>query len=334
MQHNTVVKAIIHTLFWLFYSVILFVFDCQFQTDLTITCYDLNDLILLSLAVGLTYFNELFLLPYFFKKKAFAAYSAIVAGLVFSVIFLYCYFVLHCQDSVGACFADDLWVIALPLVFLSFIWVVIQFFEKQKEIEILHKDRLEMELKFLKSQINPHVLFNSLNTIYAQALVENDRIAEMILMLSENLKYVLNQSNDAFVDLEKDIDFIENYLEFKRLRTQGINQISYTKDIDSYNYSIVPLILVDLIENAFKYSVYKENELSEIIIDLSIKDGNLKFVCTNEYDEHSKIEKGNTTQIGLKNLRKRLDLLYKHDYSLDINRDKNMFTVELKLKLA
>jgi LytS/YehU family sensor histidine kinase len=207
-----------------------------------------------------------------------------------------------------------------------------EFFEKQKELEKAYSDKLEIELKFLKSQINPHVLFNSLNTIYAQALKKDEDIAEMILMLSENLEYVLNQSNDVMVSLEKDISFIENHLEFKALRTQGIYNIIYKKEIDSYKYSIAPLVLVDLIENAFKYALYKANELSDISIFMGIQKGQLHFTCENEFDSSSQKRK-KKNEIGLKNARQRLALLYKNKHTLDIRSDNGIFLVELKMDL-
>jgi LytS/YehU family sensor histidine kinase len=151
-------------------------------------------------------------------------------------------------------------------------------------------------------------------------------------MLSENLEYVLNQSNDVKVDLEKDIAFIENHLKFKELRTQGIFQITYKKDIDSYKHTIAPLILVDLIENAFKYAVCKEDELSDIIIFLSIQKGKLHFVSKNEFDTSSQKKKVKT-EIGLKNVRQRLQILYANHHSLNIDQEDGVFKVDLTIDL-
>jgi two-component system LytT family sensor kinase len=131
---------------------------------------------------------------------------------------------------------------------------------------------------------------------------------ELFLLLSDNLKYVLNQSDDVLVDLEKDIAFIENYLNFQDLRTQATIKVNYTKEIDSYNHTIAPLILIDLIENAFKYAAYKEDQLSDINIHLGIENGRLHFVCGNEFDPSGNRVKEDSTEIGLKNLRQRLQL--------------------------
>ena len=285
---------------------------------------------MLILVSSIAYFNDQLLLPYYFNRKNYLTYTLIVFVLLFSSVFFYSFFLLGNQN-IFTCFSINFWVILIPFIFLSFVWVVLRFYEKQKELEKAQKDRLEIELKFLKSQINPHVLLNSLNTIYAQALKESDAIAAMILMLSENLKYVLNQSTDTLVDLEKDLTFIDNYLTFQKLRTQGIINIIYKKEVDSYNHTIAPLILIDLIENAFKYKINKDGELSNINIYLSVQNGKLHFICKNEFEINSKKEK--TTQIGLKNLQKRLFLIYNNNYVLNINKNNGMYIVDLKINL-
>lgn len=319
MNQKAIIKVIIHSLFWISYISVLVVLNPLKYDAFYTSTYPKIEISFLLLVLSITYLNDLFLLPYFFKKKSFALYSVIAFGLILLVAFLYCYYVLGFVDSLFACYSDDLWIIALPFVLLSFIWVVLEFSEKQIELDQAKRERVESELKFLKAQINPHVLFNSLNTIYAKAIKENDEIAELILILSDNLKYVLNTSNDTFVNLEKEIIFIENYLEFQKLRTQGINNIIYNKEVDSYNHSFAPLILIDFIENAFKYSIFRDEGQSDIIINLKINNGSMQFTCMNEFDpDFVDKENNETTQIGLKNLEKRLELIYQNKYDLRI----------------
>jgi hypothetical protein len=333
MKHKSIIKFTIHALFWLFYIVVLFVFDPPNEGQQEIPWIEKIELDLLLMVATIAYLNDQLLLPYFFKRKSYFIYGVINVFLLSGATLFYCYFLRGLDVDMSVCFSNNLWIIALPVVFLSFIWLIFRFFDKQNELESAYQDKLELELKFLKTQINPHVLFNSLNTIYAEAIKENDTIAEMILMLSENLKYVLNQSNDVLVDLEKDISFIENHIKFTERRTQGINHIVYEKEIDSYQHSIAPLILIDLIENAFKYASYKSDRLSEIIVRLKIENGKLHFTSSNEYDVVPENEKLDTTQIGLKNLRKRLELIYKDKYELLINKDNGFFVVDLKIDL-
>lgn len=333
MQLKVIIKFIIHSLFWIFYIVVLFVFDPLCFDDLNTSWYDKIEAYFLLLVAGVAYLNELLLLPYFFKRKSYLSYALVTVGVLFITNYFYCYYVIKCEDSLFICYSSNLWIIALPFIFLAFIWVVLEFFEKQKELEKAHNDKLELELKLLKLQINPHVLFNNLNTIYSKAVNENETVAELILMLSENLKYVLNQSKEKLVDLEKDLTFIENYLKFQALRTEGVNNIIYKKEIDSYNHSIAPLILIDFIENAFKHSVYKENELCTIDIFIKIQNGNLQFICKNEYDDAIYEEKQAVTGIGIENIKQRLRLIYKDNYTLDIQKKNNVFNVELNIDL-
>jgi LytS/YehU family sensor histidine kinase len=332
MLNKTVSKLLIHTLFWVLFIIVLFVFDADYEEGLSINWFNSRKFFLLALIFIISYINDLVLLPYFVQKKIFLSYTVVVLTMIIITTLFYCS--INCADSILLCFSVDIWIVIIPVVSLSLIWMVFMFLNKQRELEKSNNDRIKLELKFLKTQINPHVLFNSLNTIYAKAVNENEEIAEMILMLSQNLKYVLNKSNDTFVDLEKDITFIENYLEFQKSRTQGINNIIYKKEVDSYNHSIAPLILIDFIENAFKHSTYKDGGLSDITINLNIKNGEIHFICSNEFDSTNIHQENNdTTQIGLKNLKQRLELIYKNKYVLNINKENGVFKVDLKIDL-
>ncbi|WP_238320919.1 sensor histidine kinase [Neotamlana nanhaiensis] len=224
------------------------------------------------------------------------------------------------------CLSDYLWQTLVPLIFFSFVWMLYRFIDEQQEVEKVKKEHSEMELKFLKSQINPHVLFNNLNTIYSYALEKPDETPELILMLSNNLKHVLYESNENVVALEKEMVFIDNYIQFQKLRTEGVKTINYTQKIDAYNHRIAPLLLITIIENAFKHSVLN----SVISIDIKVENGQLKLTCENDFD----VLKGSTAQqnIGLKNLEKRLGLQYKNNYQLKVEK-KERFKVILLINL-
>ncbi|MCT4700056.1 sensor histidine kinase [Tenacibaculum haliotis] len=189
----------------------------------------------------------------------------------------------------------------------------------------IEQERTEMELKFLKSQINPHVLFNNLNTIYSYAIEKPDKAPDLILRLSDNLKHVLYESNAEKVNLEKEIKFIDNYIAFHKIRTEGIKQINYQTSTDNARYEIAPLLLITIIENAFKHSIFNS------VIDINIKAEENKLTCSCENHYHEKSIQS-TAAIGLDNLKKRLDLLYKNKYELSIN-DTGIFKVLLVVNL-
>lgn len=223
------------------------------------------------------------------------------------------------------CLSDYLWQTLTPLLFFSFIWMLFRYINQTEEVEKIKQERTEMELKFLKSQINPHVLFNNLNTIYSYSLEKPDNTPDLILKLSDNLKHVLYESNAEKVSLDKEIQFINNYITFHKIRTEGLKEVDCHISSDSDTYTIAPLLLITIIENAFKHS----STNSKIIIDIIAK--NNVLTCTSKNSFNKKIVKNNTA-IGLGNLKKRLDLLYKDKYQLAIETS-DVFEISLILNL-
>ncbi|WP_292950159.1 sensor histidine kinase [Olleya sp. UBA1516] len=240
---------------------------------------------------------------------------------------VYCNVFAQCGCSIMKCLSDYLWQTLVPLIFFSFIWMLFRFLDEQKQKEDLIKQHTEMELKFLKSQINPHVLFNNLNTIYSYSIEKPTETPELILMLSDNLKHVLYDSNAQYVDLDKELQFLDNYIKFQKIRTEGVKQINYTTSITSNYLKIGPLLLITIIENAFKHSVLN----SVISIEIIEENNLLKCTCINDFE--SKITDTTQFKIGLINLEKRLQLLYPEKHQLVIeNSDK--FKVVLTLHLV
>lgn len=313
-------QVLVHILFWmLFVFVSLFLFSDFYWRENPFLQY-------VSLLVAIVYLNNFFLLPFFVKKKLYVLYVFVFAGISFFATQLYCYAFAQCGCSLPKCLSDYLWQSLVPLIFFSFIWILYRFIDEQEEVEKIKKEHAEMELKFLKSQINPHVLFNNLNTIYSYSIEKPEDTPELILMLSDNLKHVLYESNEKTISLEKEIHFIDNYMKFQTIRTEGVKRITYAKSISSFNHQIAPLLLITIIENAFKHSVLN----SEIKVNITEEEGVLDFICENDFDSQKVTT--NDLKIGLQNLEKRLELIYKDDYEFRIDKDKT-FKVSLKLNL-
>ncbi|GAA4889162.1 sensor histidine kinase [Flaviramulus aquimarinus] len=313
-------QVLVHILFWMLFTFVsLFLFSDFYWTENPFLQY-------VSLLVAIVYLNNFFLLPFFVKKKLYVLYVFVFAAISFLATQLYCYAFAQCGCTIIKCLSDYLWQSLVPLIFFSFIWILYRFIDKQEEVETIKKEHIEMELKFLKSQINPHVLFNNLNTIYSYSLEKPNETPELILMLSDNLKHVLYESNEKTISLEKEIHFIDNYIKFQTIRTEGAKQIIYKKSVDSLVYQIAPLLLITIIENAFKHSTLN----SDIVVNIKVENGILNFTCENDFDT----QKVTTTElkIGLQNLEKRLELIYKDDYDFNIS-NTNTFTVSLKLNL-
>ena len=313
-------QLLVHLLFWLlFIFVSLFIFSAYYWKENPFLQY-------LSILGVIVYTNNLILLPYFVKKKMYILYAIVIAVVSVLATQLYCNVFAQCGCTIMKCLSDYLWQTLVPLIFFSFIWMLYRFIDKQEEIEIIKKEHTEMELKFLKSQINPHVLFNNLNTIYSYSIEKPNEVPDLILMLSDNLKHVLYESNSKTISLNKELQFLDNYIKFQKIRTEGVKRIHYTTEIDSNNHQIAPLMIITIIENAFKHSTIN----SDINIGLKVRDGILECTCKNDFNK----EKLSTDEfkIGLQNLEKRLNLIYKDNYEFRITRNNN-FTVYLKLNL-
>ena len=313
-------QILVHILFWmLFVFVSLFLFSDFYWKENPFLQY-------LALLVIIVYGNNLLLLPFFVRKKMYRLYIFVFVVISFLATQLYCYAFAQCGCSIFKCLSDYLWQTLVPLIFFSFIWMLYRFIDKEDEVEAIKKEHVEMELKFLKSQINPHVLFNNLNTIYSYSLEKPNEVPEMILMLSGNLKHILYESNSKTISLEKEIQFIDNYMKFQVLRTEGTKHVNYIKNIDSYHHQIAPLLLITIIENAFKHSTL----YSDVSISISVENGILECLCENDYD-NEKVSKTDF-RIGLQNLEKRLELIYQDAYEFRIDKDEK-FKVYLRLNL-
>ncbi|MBO0320724.1 histidine kinase [Muricauda sp. CAU 1633] len=204
--------------------------------------------------------------------------------------------------------------------------------QKQDEIDELQSTIQESELQFLRSQINPHFLFNNLNNLYSYALQNSPKTPEIILEMSGVLRYMLYESKEQFVSLKKEIEQLDNFIRLYKLQIENRGDVNFeTVNIKS-GYKIAPLILIVFIENAFKHS--QSGQSSDIEIDISVKmsDSVLEFHCKNNFESVPSLDtvaKG----IGLRNVQKRLELLYPNKHRLEINEENNSYIVYLRLEL-
>lgn len=193
---------------------------------------------------------------------------------------------------------------------------------------------LNAELNFLKGQIHPHFLFNTLNNLYALSLVKSEKTSEVIIGLSEILKYMLYETKSATIELGRDVKVLENYIALEKIRYEDRLELNFKVSENINDYQIAPLLLMPLVENAFKHGTSERAGEVWINIDLAIKNDILKFKISNSKPEQlpSDIErhKGN---IGLPNVRKRLELLYHRNYDLKFFDEDEMFAVILEIKL-
>jgi hypothetical protein len=220
---------------------------------------------------------------------------------------------------------------AFPAVLLmSLKYVDVQVAAKEAEKNLI-KEKLSGELKFLKNQLHPHFLFNTLNNIYALTRKKSDKAPEVVMKLSELLSFMLYEAASKTVPIEKEIRFLEDYILLERIRyTDTGLSVSFKKEMDDPLQPIVPLLLLPLVENAFKHGASENHFDSFIDISLTVKNQQLNFSVINSYEEQLPKNRSNT--IGLHNTERQLELLYREQL-LTIQSEDNVFKVLLTVNL-
>lgn len=210
-----------------------------------------------------------------------------------------------------------------------------RYLETKDQLQQLEAEKTAAELSALKSQVNPHFLFNSLNNLYSLALDKDERTPGIILRLSQTMRYLLYESNADFVPLEKEIEHLTNYVEMQRLRVGEKSQISFEVTGNPAEKQVAPLLFLPLVENGFKHGIKGETEGAFIKILLQVLDNQLVFKTENNKGTVDEVEKGQYSGgVGLHNLRRRLDLLYPGKHHLEITDGIATFTAVLKIELA
>ena len=193
----------------------------------------------------------------------------------------------------------------------------------------LEKEKVELELNFLKAQVNPHFLFNTLNNLYGLIIHKRaDASAETVTRLSDFMRYSLENAHKKSILLSEEIKLLQNYIELESLRLNHTN-VSFALDVDENSISLPPLLFIPLLENAFKYNTDKKD--TNLIIDLSVKDAVLQLTIQNTFNP--KKPENEIGGLGLSNLQKRLGLYFSDKYKYDVQIENSVYTVSLKLVL-
>ncbi len=193
------------------------------------------------------------------------------------------------------------------------------------------KEKLQAELSYLKAQINPHFLFNTLNSIYSLALLKSNKTPEAIVKLSSMMRYVMHEATEKYVSLESELNYIQSYIDLQKIRLDETASVVYETEIEIGGKKIAPLILIPFIENAFKHGVNPEVN-SSIIITLKTKDDTLTLYVYNLKVPHSQYSE-TKSGYGLANAKQQLNLLYPDKHSLYLQNEADHFSVSLTLDL-
>ena len=219
--------------------------------------------------------------------------------------------------------------IIILMIVMTIGYSVQEFLLKIKKEEKINTQQTLAELSLLKSQISPHFLFNVLNSLYALSLKKSEETPDVILKLSDILRYSLYESQEKEISINKEIQILKTYIDIEKIRISENANITFNHDEIKDSVKIAPMLLLPLIENAFKHGTDSTIETSYIKAFLSCNEKSLIFNCENSFKESSQKDVGG---IGIENVRKRLQLLYPSKHQFEIEKDKDVFKVILEIK--
>jgi len=342
-------QFLLHLFFWILVYLFFIVFYGRSSRDYGTTIIFVS--MLLPLSIATTYFLNYFIIPrYLFTKKygkfvLFVFYTFVVSIWLEMFISLVVFILItnYQADQMNPSSFDGL-LLMVGLYFIIIIAVVIKLvrrsFQMQKRNTELDKHGFEMELKLkeaelklLKAQIHPHFLFNTLNNLYGLTLEKSDEAPKLVLQLSEILDYILYRCDEKLVSLDEELANLKNYIEIEKIRYSGKLKLSTGFPEETGNLKIAPLILLPFVENAFKHGVSHFPGVAFVSIKTKIVETNLFFKIENSRNPILKKEESHSNGVGLKNVRKRLDLIYPEKHMLNIDEKEETFSVNLTLQL-
>ena len=289
--------------------------------------------------IAIFYFNYFVLIPKFLLLKKYLLYVitlvlSIVAAFVLSGVFFNLFDVN--PDNIGSIIPVLLKVepIMRANAFLMLIVSILASISLtiNNHLRQLEKEKLVAQISSLKSQINPHFLFNTLNNIYATAIDTSPRTADMVDKLSEMMRYTMKETQNDFVPLEDEINYLNNYIELQKLRLESKIKFDYTTEGEFFGLLIAPMLLIPFVENAFKHGVNSEQD-SNIRISIKATESELHFLVANNKVKIQSGIKENSSGLGIENTKHRLALIYPSKHLLTIKETENDFIVSLHINL-
>jgi sensor histidine kinase YesM len=325
-----------HIFFWVLYALFWLIVTGSIA-NLSQT---LNTFIVVFFHALVSYFNIYLLVPLLLEKQKYFSYVLSVILSITLICFPLAIIIYFFNpENGGSVWSIDFFLVnsfqtsyAVGLTLI--LHLSLQWYQREKEKSELLRLNSETELKYLKSQINPHFLFNSLNSIYALTLKKSDTAPQTVLKLSEMLRYLLYEAGEKKVTIDKEIAYINNYLELERLRLGNRGHITFEAETDSDEYLIEPMLLMPFLENSFKHGLNKVANNGWIEISLKINNGLMHFVISNNIKKQVIENKEDTVGgIGIENVKKRLNLLYPTKHKLLIESENNIYKVDLTLNI-
>lgn len=333
-------KAVIgHVLFWMIYMAIFTFVEGGYSNEFGVAFY--MELGFLPFRLAVVYLNYFLLLPKFLEERKLSKY--LLQTLIFVVVasFLHRAFMYFYLNDIlfpnwnpkgfpqPYKLVQSAMIITSPMVFLIGIEVLLRWLESERRAEQLAGEKLKAELSYLRSQINPHFFFNTLNNLYGLAMKKSDKTPEVVMKLSELMSYVLYEADKESVPLSKELEQVERYVALEQIRYENRFEVDIKTEGDIDMLNIPPLILLPFVENSFKHGINKSAKDGWISIIVRTN-GELNFTIRNSIPQFSEEEKSGG--LGIENVRKRLELIYPDRHILVCDRGESEYIVNLTIQ--
>jgi len=341
LKRKVVIQIAQHLAFWIIaFAIMLKLFTSS--SEIMKVDYVYTFLFLITLSFGV-YFNLQLLVPRFLQRALYYLYIPLFLINIafwswFNLLFfdklvdyvLPGYYFISYYSYIDICYFFIAFTGITTLLKMARSWFFLA--ETDKKLAQMQQLQTATELYALRAQINPHFLFNSLNSIYSLVLNRNEKAAGAVLRLSDILRYTIYDTRDDFVSLLKELTYLNDYIELQRLRSGPETQINFKIEGEAGNRKIAPLLFIPLVENAFKHGIKGDTENAFVDVNFSIKEDYLCLTVSNNKGVVAETVVVEGVGVGLENVRRRLDLIYPGKYSLDISSDEKQFNVKLSIQ--
>lgn len=275
------------------------------------------------------YVNNLLILPLLKKNVAVFVGLFIVNTVVFAATSVFIISVAEGQELTWTMYVNFVGIVLLALLFATTIRIARDSFMRRQQ----EKDA---ELKLLKAQLNPHFLFNTLNNLYGLSVIKSEKLPDLMLKLSDLLRYSLYETKETLVPLEKEIYYLENYISLEKIRLEDTTIIAFSTKGDLSSIQLAPMLFIVFVENAFKHLGTSKDAKSAVTVSIIAENNQLVFTCDNTIDPLAKtyeqLEEGKSG-IGLQNVKKRLALIYPERHVLRFRESNTNYNVQVTLDL-
>ena len=327
-----------------FWTIIILLFTFTLDWNTETLQDDLRHLFINFIPYTIVVYLNFFIFRFFLLKKKYILFiSLIIIAYTFSYYIIQwireTYIPERYDDIIFAMFLYSFmyigfrYLITAPREIMKFKTEETKRIQAERDLQELEAKHTKAELEVLKSQVNPHFLFNSLNNIYSLTMIDPNKAGESILTLSDLMRYNLESSKKKFVTLKHEVEFIDNYIQLESLRVDEICTIHFEVENNLKNLAIAPMILISFVENCFKHGISSDAEQNFIDISVKLEENTLHFKTKNNIARARMDITKKNVNIGIENVKRRLELLYQNKYKLEMKSENGIFSVDLLIEL-